>query len=131
MNELAAAWDARIEALLARLPARFGSAVTWLRQPSRRLIRFGAAVLLILGGVFSILPVLGIWMLPLGLALLAEDMPGLKPQLERVARWCERRWRSFRGKPGRPSEAPGNVLSDGSQPSNRSVPVRVRPPSGA
>jgi uncharacterized protein YqgC (DUF456 family) len=103
MDDLAAAWDARIQALLARLPARVGSAVAWLREPSRRLVRFGAAILLILGGIFSILPVLGIWMLPLGLALLAEDAPGLKPQLERAARWCERRWRSWtaRPRPGR------------------------------
>lgn len=100
MNDLAAAWDVRIEALLARLPARIGSAVAWLREPSRRTVRFGAAILLIIGGIFSILPVLGIWMLPLGLALLAEDAPGLKPQLERVSRWCERRWRSWAARPG-------------------------------
>jgi hypothetical protein len=99
MNDLSAAWDVRIEALLARLPARFRSAVAWLREPSRRTVRFGAAILLIIGGIFSILPVLGIWMLPLGLALLAEDAPGLKPQLERVARWCERRWQAWTARP--------------------------------
>ncbi len=32
-------------------------------------------LLLIVGGVFSILPVLGLWMLPLGLVLLSEDFP--------------------------------------------------------
>ncbi len=103
MNDLSAAWDARIEGLLARLPAKVSSAVAWLREPSRRTVRFGAAILLILGGIFSILPILGIWMLPLGLALLAEDAPGLKPQLERAARWTEGRWRALTGKlrPGR------------------------------
>jgi hypothetical protein len=99
MDDLAAAWDARIETLLARLPVRVSSAVAWLREPSRRTIRFGAAILLILGGIFSILPVLGIWMLPLGLALLAEDAPGLKPRFERTARWLGRRWRSLTAKP--------------------------------
>ena len=106
MSDLAQAWDARIEALLRRLPARVGAAIAWLRKPSRYVIRFGAGTLLVIGGIFSILPILGIWMLPLGLALLAEDLPGLKPRLERAARWLETRWRSWRGrsapKPNRP-----------------------------
>jgi hypothetical protein len=38
MNDLAAAWDMRVEALLARLPARASSAVAWLREPSRRIV---------------------------------------------------------------------------------------------
>jgi hypothetical protein len=128
MDDLATAWDARIAALLGRLPTRVGSAVAWLREPSRHLVRFVAGVLLVLGGIFSILPILGIWMLPLGLALLAEDMPGLKPQLERAARWCERRWRAFRGKTAGP-ELPKRDPA-GRDPA-RPVPVRVRPPSGA
>ena len=32
-------------------------------------------VLLICGGLFSFLPILGLWMLPLGLGLLADDVP--------------------------------------------------------
>jgi hypothetical protein len=41
----------------------------------------------------------GLWMLPLCLALLADDLPRLKPPLERVARWMERAWRKVRGQP--------------------------------
>jgi hypothetical protein len=107
MDDLAAAWDARMEALLARVPARVSSAITWLRKPSRRLVRCGAGILLIVGGVFSILPVLGIWMLPLGLALLAEDLPGLKPLLERSARWVEARWRAWKGRRPTSPRPPG------------------------
>jgi hypothetical protein len=46
-----------------------------------RLRRFRPpiACVLILGGVLSILPVLGLWMLPLGLMLLALDVPLLRP----------------------------------------------------
>lgn len=90
MDQLARAWDARIESLLVRLPGRVAGWVAWLREPSRHVVRAAAGSLLVLGGVFSILPVLGLWMLPLGLALLAEDIPGLKPRLERAARWAER-----------------------------------------
>jgi hypothetical protein len=41
-------------------------------------VRIPAGLLLIAGGVFAILPLLGLWMLPLGLVLLAEDIPPLR-----------------------------------------------------
>ncbi|MXZ45211.1 MAG: hypothetical protein F4Z01_09640 [Gammaproteobacteria bacterium] len=37
--------------------------------------RFGLGVLLIVGGVFGLLPVLGFWMLPLGVLLIATCIP--------------------------------------------------------
>ena len=48
-------------------------------------------VLLIAGGVLSILPLLGVWMLPLGLALLAEDVPALRSSRAKVLDWIERK----------------------------------------
>lgn len=45
--------------------------------------RFPLAIGLMLGGVFGFLPVLGFWMLPLGLALLAMDLPFLRRPLAR------------------------------------------------
>lgn len=66
-----------VEALIARLPDRFRSSVRWLRQPSSRWARIPAGVLLVSGGLLSVLPLLGLWMLPLGLMLLAEDVPPL------------------------------------------------------
>lgn len=89
-------WDERVDGWTARLPDRPRTAVEWLREPSRRPFRFAAALLFVLGGVFSILPVLGLWMLPVGLALLSQDLPVLKVPLERAARWCERLWARVR-----------------------------------
>jgi hypothetical protein len=43
------------------------------------------------GGVLSFLPILGIWMLPFGLALLAEDLPMLRSWRSRILDWVERR----------------------------------------
>lgn len=100
MTSYAEAWDDRIERLSAKLPGRIRSAVQWLQEPSRRWTRIGAATLFILGGVFSILPVLGLWMLPVGLALLSQDIPQMKPPLEKSARWIERRWQSLARRPG-------------------------------
>jgi hypothetical protein len=48
-------------------------------------------MLLICGGLLSFLPVLGLWMLPLGLLLLAEDVPPLKSARTRILDWVERR----------------------------------------
>jgi hypothetical protein len=96
-DSLAAAWDARVLSLTNKMPRRLGFIVRWLRKPSHRFIRIIAAVLFTLGGVFSLLPVLGIWMLPLGLGLLAEDLPGMKPSLEKVSRWLIKQWRKLRG----------------------------------
>lgn len=60
-------------------------------------IRVPLAIVLILGGIFSILPFLGIWMLPLGLMLLAVDLPFLQGPVSaamiRVRRWISLRRR--------------------------------------
>jgi hypothetical protein len=92
----AAAWDARVAHLLTKLPHRGRLAIEWLRHPPRRWPRLTAAALFILGGVLSILPFLGIWMLPLGLALMSGDVPWRKIRLEHAARWIERAWRKAR-----------------------------------
>ena len=80
---------ARIEGML---PARSGRWVGWLRQPSSRFVRIPLAALLVVGGVFSFLPILGLWMLPLGLLLFAQDIPVLQTPLARSLGWIERKW---------------------------------------
>jgi hypothetical protein len=77
------------ETRLPQGPARF---VGWLRKPSSRFVRIPLALLLILGGVFSFLPVLGLWMLPLGLLLFAQDLPFLQRPTLRALGWIERKW---------------------------------------
>ena len=54
-------------------------------------IASSAGVLLTCGGVFGFLPVLGFWMFPLGLVLLADDVPPLTAARSRVLDWIERR----------------------------------------
>ncbi len=89
-------WDARIERGLAHAPDWLRAAVHWLRAPSRFWVRLIAGILLIVGGFLAILPIFGLWMLPLGLALIADDVPWLQVRLEQAARWCERMWRRVR-----------------------------------
>ena len=86
----AASDDWRLERLIDRLPARLGAAVRFLRRPSGRWLRIPTGLLLIVGGILSFLPILGVWMLPLGLALLAEDSPVLRSWRSRFLDWVER-----------------------------------------
>ena len=93
--------------LIDRLPGGLAGALHALRRPRRRWLRRGAAMLLLLGGLLWFLPLLGFWMLPLGLLLLADDMPSLRrllvSALRRGAIW---RWRCRRRPTtGRQSEA--------------------------
>jgi hypothetical protein len=75
-----------------RLPEWVARKSRALREPHARMWRLPAAGLLIVGGFLGFLPILGFWMVPLGLLLLAVDLPGLRPPLTRVLRWIERKW---------------------------------------
>ena len=75
-----------------KLPPGPAKYVSWLRRPSSKWVRMPLALLLMLGGVFSILPVLGLWMLPLGMLLIAQDVPVLEKPVAKSLGWVERKW---------------------------------------
>ncbi len=75
-----------------KLSPRMANFVEWLRKPSSIFVRIPLGLLLILGGIFSILPVLGLWMLPLGLLLIAQDVPFLQKPMAQLLGWMERKW---------------------------------------
>jgi len=54
----------------------------WLRIP--------LGILLCLGAVLAILPVFGLWMLPLGLLILSEDIPWLRNRREKFEGWLRK-----------------------------------------
>ena len=78
------------------VPLWLGSGLRWLRHPASRWLRIPIGGLLILGGVFAILPGLGVWMLPLGLLLLASDIPILRKPVARFTLWGADQWARFR-----------------------------------
>jgi hypothetical protein len=49
-----------------------------LRRPGARLIRLPIAIVLVLGGFLAVLPFFGLWMIPVGLLLIAADLPALQ-----------------------------------------------------
>jgi hypothetical protein len=89
------------EAKLSPRPARF---VGWLRRPSSMLVRIPLAILLMVGGVFSFLPVLGLWMLPLGLALIAQDVPLLQKPMAGMLGWIEHKGMARHQRTKKPTE---------------------------
>ncbi len=61
-----------------------------------RPFRVGLGILLVIGGLLGFLPVLGYWMIPLGLVLLAQDVAWLRRPVGRALVVAERRWRRLR-----------------------------------
>jgi hypothetical protein len=78
------------------LPERVARVVRSLRHPDARWVRIPVGLLAVVGGIFSFLPVLGIWMLPLGLLLLAYDIPFLRKPVGRFTIWGAWRWARLR-----------------------------------
>jgi predicted PurR-regulated permease PerM len=81
--------DQQVERLEARLPGWLARFVRWLRRPSSRLVRMPMAILLILIGVVGVFPIVGLSLIPLGLILIAQDIPFLRPPITRMLAWIE------------------------------------------
>lgn len=86
-------FERQFSRLQDKMPKTLRGWLYWLRQPYARLVRWPLGFLMVLGGIFSFLPVLGVWMLPLGLLLLAIDLPILQGPIAdwliRIGRWWE------------------------------------------
>lgn len=84
-----------MDRLQRHLPGFLASVLVFLRRPNAWMVRTPIGVLLVIGGLLSFLPVLGIWMLPLGLLLIAVDLPPLRGPLSRILirgeNWLRRR----------------------------------------
>lgn len=61
-------------------------------------MRIPLAVLLILGGCVGFLPVLGFWMIPFGVLLLAEDVIVLRRPAMRALGAAQAWWDRYRGR---------------------------------
>lgn len=70
------------------------------------IVRLPVALLLLMGGLLGFLPILGFWMIPLGLLVLAIDLPALRPVVSATIIRIRRRWQTRRHK--RPPKSPPN-----------------------
>ena len=84
-------FDEEMDRLQGHMPDWAGRNFDRLRQPEAVWVRVPAGIALIGGGVLSFLPVLGLWMLPVGVALLACDVRPMQPPLTRALRFANRK----------------------------------------
>ena len=59
--------------------------------PGSRIARIILGLVLVLGGIFSVLPVLGLWMIPLGLVVLSVDFASVRRGRRRAELWWAKR----------------------------------------
>lgn len=88
--------DEALDGLQRQAPECMARAIRWLRTPKARWFCIPVGVLFIIGSFFWFLPVLGIEMLPIGLLLIAQDVPFVRKPVGRTMIWLERHWDSFR-----------------------------------
>lgn len=83
-------YDEALRRLEVRLPRLAARSLRYLVDSSP-WVRVPPAIAFILGGFVGFLPILGFWMIPLGLLLLAQDVPPLRGPLARVLNWIDRK----------------------------------------
>jgi len=89
--------DSAFDELEAHAPDRLARAIRWLRDPKGRWVRLPLGVAIIaLNLLGPVVPVLGIEFVPIGLLLIAQDVPPLRKPVARATIALERKWLAFR-----------------------------------
>ena len=78
--------------------------------PQSKPLRVGFGILLLAGGLMGFLPVLGFWMIPLGLLVLSVDVPNVRRRRRRLAVWWHRDRKVGNEATPRPDEASGSKV---------------------
>lgn len=65
-----------------------------LAMPRSRVGRIATGSALVVGGTLGFLPILGFWMVPVGLVVLSHDLPAVRRQRRRLVIW----WASRRNR---------------------------------
>lgn len=84
-------FDRQLAALTRHLPM-VGRFAARLQGRPGIFVRLPLGLLLVAGGFLAILPVFGLWMIPLGLFILAIDLPALRPFVSAVIIRLRRKW---------------------------------------
>jgi hypothetical protein len=87
--------DRAFDKLEEHAPDRAARALRWLRSPASRKVRIPLAILCLIGGALWFLPVVGLELIPIGLLLIAQDVPFLKKPVARALLWAERKWKAL------------------------------------
>jgi uncharacterized membrane protein len=81
---------------IVRASPIIGAAIIRFHEGSSIFLRISLAVVLIIGGLLAFLPILTIWLIPVGVLLLATDLPFLRPIVSSTIIKLRRRLINFR-----------------------------------
>ena len=87
-------FDRQLVAITGRFPLLSRVAISVQGGPGI-LLRLPLGLFLIAGGCLAILPVFGLWMIPLGLVILAIDIPALRPSVSAAIIRLRRKWTTW------------------------------------
>lgn len=79
--------------------------LVWGRDHLPPVVRTAVGLLFLVGGIFGFLPILGFWMVPLGLALIALDFPKTH---KRIHDWMEKMEASLEEPPPEAGKEPAD-----------------------
>ena len=91
---------------LGRTVPQIAPMLAMLQTRPMIFVRVPVAAFMLVGGMLAILPVFGLWMIPVGLLLLAIDLPHLRPWVTAMTIRLRRRWRQGFS---HPSGEPGGI----------------------
>lgn len=84
--------DCAMDRAEGQTPAFIARFLHWVRQPQSRWVRLPLGLFFIACAFFWFMPIVGIEFLPLGLLLLAQDIPLLRKPVARFLLWLEDKW---------------------------------------
>ena len=88
--------DEAYEEVERELPPWAARALRWLHDPKARWVRLPLGLSLVAASFMWFLPVVGIELLPMGLLLIAQDVPFLRAPVARFTIWLVGRWISLK-----------------------------------
>lgn len=88
--------DLAYEGLEKEVPDWMARHIHWLHSPASRLYRIPLGLLLIACGTVGFLPIVGYEFIPLGILVLAQDIPFLRRPAGRLILWLLEKWRGFK-----------------------------------
>ncbi|HZV98979.1 MAG TPA: hypothetical protein VFF74_08330 [Methylophilaceae bacterium] len=94
MDEL----DVAYTSLEHEVPTWMARIIRWLHSPKSRLYRIPLGLLLIACGVVGFLPIVGYEFIPLGLLVLAQDIPFLRKPVGKLILWLLQKWQGYKRK---------------------------------
>lgn len=84
--------EAIVETYADKIPQPLGRLIKWMRKPDLRWLRLVVGIMLVIFGCVGFLPILGFWMVPLGLIILAQDSKWLQGPTLKAITWLERKF---------------------------------------